>query len=131
MSTNEILRESFRKVLDYKPTGKELTRQKEIEELAAKEKEEYNRKRYDFYNDPLHWDNNKRRRHHLPVLRGNKNKYRSKTFPAFHPTVRFFCTIEDMIDDVLGDVITQDRFFNQFVDTKNLEWGDKNVFRLK
>jgi hypothetical protein len=115
-------------ILNYKPTGKELASQKEIEELAAKEKEEYIRKRYDFYNDPLHWDNNKRRRHHLPTLRGSKNKYRSKTFPVFYPTARFFCMIEDMIDDVLGDITTQDKFFNQFVDIKNLEVGDKAYF---
>jgi hypothetical protein len=101
-----------------------LIRQKEIEKLAAKEEEEYNKNRFDFYNDPSHWDNNKRRRHHLPVLRGNKNKHRSKTFPCFYPTARFFCVIEDIIDDVLGDVITQDKFFNQFVDIKNLEVGE-------
>ena len=70
---NEILRDSFDNILNYKPTGKELTRQKEIDKIARQEKEEYEKKRAEYYANPLHWDNNKRRRCGLPVLRGKIN----------------------------------------------------------
>ena len=74
---NERLRNSFNSILNYKPTGKELARRKEIEEIARKEKEDYEKKKKDFCDNPLHWDNNKRKRHHLPVLRGSTNKNRA------------------------------------------------------
>lgn len=125
---NERLRNSFNSILNHKPTGKELTRQKEIEEIARKEKEDYEKKREDFYNNPLHWDNNKRRRHNLPVLRGNINKNRSKRYPSFHPTARICCLIEDVMDDILTDNFKNNKFFNQFVDVKDLNIGDKNLF---
>ena len=100
---NEILRDSFDKILNYKPTEKELTRQKEIDKIARQEKEEYEKKRAEFYANPLHWDNNKRRRCGLPVLRGKINKYRSKRYPSFHPSARLMCIIEDTLDEVLTD----------------------------
>lgn len=43
-------------------------REKEIDKLAREELEEYKRKRKSFYDNPVHWDNNKRRRHGLPTL---------------------------------------------------------------
>lgn len=125
---NERLRNSFNSILNHKPTGKELTRQKEIEEIARKEKEDYEKKREDFYNNPLHWDNNKRRRHNLPVLRGNINKNRSKRYPSFHPTARICCLIEDVIDEVLTDNMKNNEFFGQFVDVKNIGVCDKDLF---
>jgi len=125
---NRTLRSSFNNILNYKPTGKELIREKEIKEIARQEKEEYENKRADFYNNPLHWNNNKRRRNGLPVLRGNTNKYRSKRYPSFHPTARLMCIIEDIIDDILTDKFSNNQFFNQFVDIKDLDFGDKNEF---
>ena len=124
---NERLRNSFNSILNHKPTDKELARRKEIEEIARKEKEDYDKKRADFYNNPLHWSNNKRRRHHLPVLRGNINKNRSKRYPSFHPTARICCLIEDVVDDILTDNFKNNKFFNQFVDVKDLNIGDKNL----
>lgn len=124
---NERLRNSFNSILNHKPTDKELIRRKEIEEIARKEKEDYDKKRADFYNNPLHWSNNKRRRHHLPVLRGNINKNRSKRYPSFHPTARICCLIEDVVDDILTDNFKNNKFFNQFVDVKDLGIGDKNL----
>ena len=38
-----------------------------------------------------------RRRHGLPVLRGKVNKYRSKRYPAFHPTAELFCLLDDAV----------------------------------
>lgn len=128
---NETLRKSFDSILNHKPTGKELIRQKEIEEIARKEKEDYEKKKRSFYNNPLHWSNNKRRRHHLPVLRGNINKHRSKSYPSFHPTARICCMIEDVIDEVLTDNMKNNEFFGKFVDVKNIGVGDKDLFFVK
>ena len=125
---NERLRNSFNSMLNHKPTDKELARRKEVEKLVHKEKEDYEKKKTDFYNNPLHWSNNKRRRHHLPVLRGNINKHRSKRYPLFHPTTRICCLIEDVIDEVLTDNMKNNKFFRQFVDVKNIGVGDKNLF---
>ena len=124
---NEWLRNSFNSTLNHKPTEKELARRKEIEEIARKEKEDYEKKKADFYNNPLHWSNNQRRRHHLPVLRGNINKYRSKRYPSFYPTARTCCLIEDVMDDILTYNFKNNEFFNQFVDVKDLNIGDKNL----
>ena len=125
---NEILRDSFDKILNYKPTGKELTRQKEIDKIARQEKEEYEKKRAEFYANPLHWDNNKRRRCGLPVLRGKINKYRSKRYPSFYPTTRLMCIIEDTIDEVLTDGFKNNKFFEKFVEIKDIALGDANIF---
>lgn len=125
---NEILRDSFDKILNYKPTGKELTRQKEIEKIARQEKEEYEKKRVEFYANPLHWNNNKRRRHGLPVLRGRINKYRSKRYPSFYPTAHLMCIIEDTLDEVLTDGFKNNKFFEKFVDYRDMALGDANVF---
>ena len=125
---NKILRNSIDNILNYKPTGKELTRQKEIDRIARQEKEEYEKKRAEFYANPLHWDNNKRRRCGLPVLRGKINKYRSKRYPSFHPIARFMCIIEDTIDEVITDGFKNDKYFEKFVDIKDMALGDANVF---
>ena len=99
-----------------------------IEEIARKEKEDYEKKKKDFYDNPLHWDNNKRKRHHLPVLRGSTNKNRSKRYHSFHPTAHICCLIEDVIDEVLTDNMKNNEFFGQFVDVKNIGVGDKDLF---
>jgi len=128
---NKVIRDSFNNILHSKPTEKELIRKKEIDEMVRQEKEEYKKKRTDFYNNPLHWNNNKRRRCGLPVLRGNVNKCRAKCYPSFRPTARFFCLMEDVIDEVLTNRFQSNEFFNQFVDIKDLAVKDKNVFYAK
>lgn len=125
---NESIRKTFENILNHKPTGKELSRQKEIEKIARQEKEEYEKKRVEFYANPLHWNNNKRRRHGLPVLRGRINKYRSKRYPSFHPTARLICIIEDTLDEVLTDGFKNNKFFEKLVDYRNMALGDANVF---
>lgn len=125
---NKVLRDSFDNILSHKLTGKELIRQKEIDKIARQEKEEYEKKKTNFYNNPLHWDNNKRRKYGLPVLRGNINKCRSKRYPSFHPTARLMCIIEDAIDEVLTDGFKNNKFFEKFVDYRDMALGDANVF---
>lgn len=128
--TNKTITDSFNNILNHKPTERELIRKKEIEEILRKEKEEYEKKRTKFYNNPLHWSNNKRRRYGLSVLRGEVNKHRSKRYPTFRPTPSVFFIIEDVIEETLTNKLNQDDFFNQFVDFKDMILGDANVFYI-
>ena len=128
---NKSIRKTFDGILKHQPTGKELERQKEIEKNAHQEKEDYEKKRTEFYNNPLHWDNNKRRRYHLPVLRGSVNKCRTKCYPSFRPTPRLFYTLEDVIEEILTNKLKSNDFFDKFVDYKDLNLGNANVFYVE
>lgn len=121
---NDNVRKQFDNIIHGKPPKTE--REKEFDKLARKELEEYRRKKKAFYDDHIHWNNNKRRRHGLPVLRGSVNKNRLKEYPEFHPSVRFFCMMEDLFDEILITKIEDD--YNSFVDVKDLAVGDANVF---
>ena len=122
------IRKTFDDILkDHKPNANELAHQK-IEKLARQEKEEYEKKRTEFYNNPLHWDNNKRRRHGLSVLRGRVNKCRTKRYPSFRPTPRLFYILEDVIEEALTNKLNSNEFFDKFVDIKDIQVGDQNVF---
>lgn len=127
---NKSIRKTFDDILKHQPTGKELERKKEVDKIARQEKEDYEKKRAEFYNNSLHWDNNKRRRYGLPVLRGNANKYRSKRYPSFRPTARLFCLIEDIIEETLTDKFKNNEFFGQFVEMKDMVCGDAQVFEV-
>ncbi len=124
---NEAIKEELKQVLNAEPTP----RDKEIEEILRQEKEKYEIKKKEFYENPLHWSNNKRRMHGLPVLRGKVNKNRSKKFPSFRPTPRVFFLIEDIIEETLCENAKDNKFFNQFVDIKNIDIGDKNLFFIE
>lgn len=121
-----MLRGTFNKILNHKPDKREL----ELIEVARKEKQEYLQKKENFYNDPLHWSNNKRRRNGLPVLRGSTNHKDRCNFPSFHPTAFLFGIVEDMIEDKLANKLSNGQFFNQFVDYKDLDLGDCDVFEI-
>lgn len=123
----EAIKEELKQVLNAETTP----RDKEIKEILRKEKEEYEIKKKEFYENPLHWSNNKRRIRGLPVLRGRVNKYRSKKFPSFKPTPRVFFLIEDIIEETLCENWENDKFFNKFVDIKNIDVGDKNLFFIE
>lgn len=118
---NEEIREQFIEVMHREPTARDL----EIQELIRKEFEEYKIKRAKFYADPLHWDNNKRRRFGLHPLRGKVNKYRQKTFHSFQSSAVFYY-LEDLIAEVLPKAM--DENFGKFVDVKDLVIGDTNTF---
>ena len=123
---NDNIRKQFDNIIHGNPPKTEG--EKEIDKLAREELEGYRRKKKAFYNDPIHWDNNKRRKHGLPVLRGNVNKYRLKECPGFYPSVRFFCIMEELFDEIL--ITTMEDGFNSFVEVKDLAVGDTNVFRV-
>lgn len=122
---NDNIRKQFNNIIHSNPPKTE--REKEIDKLAIEELEEYRRKKKAFYANPIHWDNNKRRRRGLPVLRGRVNKHRLKECPGFHPSVRLFCMMEDLFDEIL--ITTMEDGFNSFVEVKDLEICDANVLR--
>ena len=124
---NEAIKEELKQALNAEPT----LRDKEIEEILRQEKENYEIKKKEFYENPLHWSNNKRRMHGLPVLRGRVNKCRSKKFPSFRPTPKLFFLIEDIIEETLCENWKDNKFFNKFVDIKNIDVGDKNLFFIE
>lgn len=111
VEVNDNVRKQFDNIIHGNPPKTE--REKEIDKLAREELEEYRRKKKAFYDNPIHWNNNKRRRHGLPVLRGNVNKCRLKEYPGFHPSVRFFGMMEDLFDEIL--ITTMEDNLNSFV----------------
>jgi hypothetical protein len=124
---NDKIRENVKEIMKSHP---KTEREKELDRLAKEEKEEYERNKNAFYADPIHWNNNKRRRHGLSVLRGDINKYRSKIYPAFHPSVKFFGLWDDIITETLVDKFKNNEYFNSFVEVKDLAVGDANVFKV-
>lgn len=123
---NNKIRENVKEIMKSRP---KTEREKELDKLAKEEKEEYERNKNTFYADPIHWNNNKRRRHGLSVLRGDVNKYRSKTYPAFRPTVKFFGLLDDIVAETIENNFKNNEYFNSFVEVKDLAVGDANVFR--
>lgn len=124
---NNKIRENVKEIMK---SCLKTKREKELYRLAKEEKEEYERNKSAFYADPIHWNNNKRRRHGLSVLRGDVNKYRSKLYPAFRPTVKFFGLLDDIVAETLENNFKNNEYFNSFVEVKDLAVGDANVFRL-
>lgn len=127
---NDKIRESVKEIMKPHP---KTEREKELDRLAKEEKEEYERNKNAFYADPIHWNNNKRRRHGLHALRGDVNKYRSKIYPAFHPSVKFFGLLDDVTSEILENKFKNGEFdylFNSFVEVKDLAVGDTNVLRV-
>lgn len=121
------IRENVKEIMKPQP---KTEREKELDRLAKEEKEEYERNKNAFYADPIHWSNNKRRRHGLPALRGNINRYRSKTYPAFRPTVKFFGLLDDIVSETLENNFKKNEYFNSFVEAKDFAIGDSNVFEV-
>jgi len=98
-------------------------REIEIEKILKEEKDQYEKDKKEFYSNPLHWSNNKRKYAGLPVLRGKINKHRIKKFRSFHPIPRIFFLIEDTIDEMISAQIQKPEFFNSFVEIKNFKKG--------
>ena len=65
---NDKIRENIKEIMKPHP---KTEREKELDRLAKEEKEEYERNKNVFYADPIHWNNNKRRRHGLSGVIGN------------------------------------------------------------
>lgn len=123
---NDKIRENIKEIMK---SHSKTEREKELNKLAKEEKEEYERNKNAFYADPIHWNNNKRRRHGLSVLRGSVNKYRSKTYPAFRPTVKFFGLLDDIVAETIENNFNNNEYFNSFVEEKDIAICDAKVFR--
>lgn len=123
---NDNIKKQFDNIIHGNPP--KTKREKEFDKLAREELEGYRRKKKAFYDNPIHWDNNKRRKHGLPVLRSDVNKYRLKEYPGFHPSVRFFGMMEDLFDEIL--ITTMEDNLNSFVEVKDLAVGNANVFKV-
>lgn len=129
VEVNDNVKKQFGNIIHGNPPKTE--REKEIDKLAREELEEYRRKKKAFYDNPIHWNNNKRRRHGLCVLRGSVNKYCTKKYPAFYPFVKFFDRLDDIITEKLEDNFkNNNEYFNSFVEEKDLAVGDVNVFKM-
>ena len=124
---NDKIRENVKEIMKPHP---KTEREKELDRLAKEEKEKYERNKNAFYADLINWNNNKRKRYGLPVLRGSVNKYRSKKYPAFYPSVKFFGRLDDIITETLEDNFNNNEYFNSFVEVKDIAAGDVNVFKV-
>lgn len=125
---NDNIKKQFYNIIHDNPP--KTKREKEFDKLAREELEGYRRKKKAFYDNPIHWDNNKRRKHGLPVLRGNVNKCRLKEYPRFHPSVKLFGRLDDIVTETIVDNFKNNEYFNSFVKGKDMAIGDANVFRV-
>lgn len=89
--------------------------------VMKQEVEQIKQQRNKFYNDPIHWSNNKRRRNGLSVLRGDVNRYRSKTF-KFYITIDMLNAFENLVDCHIEDNIR--KLFDSFVDIEKIYFGE-------
>ena len=87
----------------------------EIKQLAKRDVNNYKTRKEEFYNNPMHWDNNKRRNAGLPVLRGNLNKYRSKVFRSSVISSELFEETERVIDKTFSNYAFCSSYFDEFV----------------
>ena len=78
------------------------------------EVEQIKQQRNKFYNDPIHWSNNKRRRNGLSVLRGDVNR--------FYITIDMFNAFENLVDCHIEDNIR--KLFDSFVDIEKIYFGE-------
>jgi len=83
-----------------------MRKEDELKQLCNQEYNKYLIEKKQFYNDPLHWNNNKRKRHGLHTLRGSVNKYRVKQFYKFQNPI-IFALLEDIIEETLPKTMTE------------------------
>ena len=86
-----------------------------IKQLAKRDINNYKTRREEFYNNPMHWDNNKRRNAGLPVLRGDLNKYRLKVFLSPVISFELFEETEMIIDKAFSNYAFSSSYFDKFV----------------
>ena len=121
---NRKIRKEIEKELNKPPSPRDL----EIKQILEEEKRKWESDKAEFEANPVHWSNNKRRRFGMSTLRGSLNKNRITKFHSFKPTPRVFFAIEDIIEELLSQKI--DENFNQFVDVKNMSFGDSNTYYI-
>jgi hypothetical protein len=100
-----------------------LEREERIKKLVKEDLEEYRRRKVIFDNNPLHWANNKRKIHHLPVLRGNINKNRLKRYHRYFVSAKAYLGLESIIDEAIADSLNWSYFEENFVSVNELKEG--------
>lgn len=75
--------------------------------------------------------NNVKRRHGLPVTRtyGKRKSIIKKNRKHKILTFRLFDIVSDVVEETLCAKFSNEEFFNEFVDVKNVELGDGNIFK--
>lgn len=103
-----------------------------LKQLAKRDINNYKIRREEFYNNPIHWDNNKRRHAGLSVLRGDLNKYRSKVFKSSVTSSELFEETEKEIDNAFSDYAFTSSYFDEFVEVENAaEKQQKNSYNAQ
>ena len=102
-----------------------LDAKSKIEKQFRQDKEKYEIDKQKFYANPIHWDNNKRKRAGLHTLKGNCNKYRDKKFRCFRTSHDLFELVDNFVDEYLKAHLANNSlfngFFNRFVELKDLQ----------
>lgn len=72
--------------------------------------------------------NNVKRMHSLPLTRisGKKKRKQKEQRKRFILSFKLFDIIEDIVEETLCSKWSDNEFFNEFVEVKNLNIGDKN-----
>ena len=86
-----------------------------LKQLAKRDINNYKIRREEFYNNPIQWDNNKRRQAGLSVLRGDLNKCRSKVFKSSVISSELFKEIEREINKIISNCAFSSSYFDEFV----------------
>ena len=76
--------------------------------------------------------NNVKRMHGLPLTRisGKKKRKQKEQRKRFILSFKLFDIIEDIIEETLCSKWSDNEFFNEFVEVKNLNIGDKNILKV-
>ena len=72
--------------------------------------------------------NNVKRMHGLPLTRisGKKKRKQKEQRKRFILSFKLFDIIEDIVEEILCSKLSDNEFFGEFVEVKNLDTGDKN-----
>lgn len=76
--------------------------------------------------------NNVKRRHGLPITRipGKKKRQQKKQKRKHILSFNLFDIIEETVENVLSSKFSQNEFFGQFVEIKDLSIGDRNIWKI-
>ena len=76
--------------------------------------------------------NNVKRMHGLPLTRisGKKKRKQKEQRKRFILSFKFFDIIEDIVEETLGSKFSNNEFFGEFVEVKNLNLGDKDILKV-
>lgn len=100
-----------------------LDAKSKIEKQFRQDKEKYEIDKQKFYANPIHWDNNKRKRAGLHTLRRTCNNDGNKKFRCFRTSQDLFKIFDDVIDKYLLDKFNEN-WFDNFVEVRNLNHND-------